>query len=773
MGEVKVTMPKVLKVRDWRGLVGCLGMLALVACNNEEGPARPAKKKRTKAKHPAAAAAVANYFSATGRFRSEKLVAVDDEWDPYCGDVSAKRAPLTFYIAPRGSDKAQGTREKPLATLDGAQQKLTDLANHDYVIIVRGGEYRGQTVTWTHTAPGAHVHIRAADGEIPIFDGMLTGTTKSRRATLFHLAPASSEEKTNLTLEGLTIRNYIQSGIDWRGECGRIFNNKLYNIGDAVGDCRAPAAAEGKPTDGKWIINQPSAKCEASDPACCSKADGDCYCLGIAAINLLGASHNLLEHNDVIDAVNQIKPKEIEGISLAEDANRLRSTFNLIEHNYVRNSTGPGSKAREGSGQNFFANNYWERVAYYCVLDIGHKKSFQNSLSGNVCNFWSGHRVDARSLTTPAGSTELSTSTRFFFAAPGGVSGDGAARGDTEQGSPDYFQPINNPADAENATVEEVVTATASADVDGDGKAEVFVALYYPKLHYSKVVYSDGKQRELRNVAFASAAWQVSALTAIREPGSPKAQIVSALYQAEKDQTRIQVGKVAGGQYRLNAGSLLHESTGPKGWKVTALTAGNFTGDEADELVVAAVVDGVNQIQRGDGRTAQSGDAMPGVSGTLLYSSTTQHVVALTHGVFAGAKESIVTVLRAPGPEAKVAPSGVYMGDGVSTAADKQVFDSKSGPVLGLTVAKVGGQVRLITIIDEGTTRVYAGSPSSVTAKRLYDAKDWRVTSLTAAAMDDDADDELVAGFDQPDKTQVRWGNGSKLDDGGILYSFP
>ena len=760
-----------LKVTDWRGLVGCVSVLLLVACNNEPTPARSSKKKHAKAKHPAAAAAVANYFPATGRFRSEKLVALDDEWDPYCGDVSAKRAPLTLYVAPRGSDKAAGTQEKPLATLDGAQQKLTDLANHDYIIIVRGGEYRGQTVTWSRTAPGAHVHIRAADGETPIFDGIVAGATKSRRAVLFRLAPASSEEKTNLTLEGLTIHNYIQSGIDWRGECGRVYNNKLKNIGDAVGDCRPPEAAD----EGKWIVNQPSAKCEASEPGCCTKPEGDCWCLGSAAISVQGGSHNLIFHNDIVDAVNQVKPKEIEGISLAEDANRLRSTFNLVENNYVRNCTGPGGKTREGSGQNLFANNYWERVAYFCVLDIGRKKSFQNSLSGNVCNFWAGHRLDARSLTNPAGSAELSTSTRFFFASPGGVIADGAARGDADQGSADYFQPINDPADADKATLEEVVTATASADVDGDGKAEVFVALYYPKLHYSKVVYSDGGQHELRNVAFASAAWQVSALAAIREPGGTKAQIVSALYRPEQDQTRIQVGKATGGQYRLNAGALLHESSGASGWKVSALCAGNFTGDEADELVVAAVVNGVQQIQRGDGRSPQSDTAMPGVGGTLLYSSPLLRVVALGHGVFANGKESLVTALHAPAPAADAPQNAIYVGDGVTTAADKLVFDAKANAVQGLTVAKLGAQTRLVTVIDEGgTTRVYVGTPSGVTAKRLYDTAAWRVTSLSAARIDADADDELVAGFDQPDKTQVRWGNGGKaLDDGGIIYSFP
>ncbi len=37
----------------------------------------------------------------------------------------------------------------------------------------------------------------------------------------------------------------------------------------------------------------------------------------------------------VIDSVNQIKPKEIHGIYLAEDGNRVRSNYNLVENNYV------------------------------------------------------------------------------------------------------------------------------------------------------------------------------------------------------------------------------------------------------------------------------------------------------------------------------------------------------------------------------------------------------------------------------------------------------
>lgn len=757
-----------MKVRDWRGLFGWFGVLLLVACNSAPSPARPAKKKHARPKRVAPVAALSNYTPATQRFRGDKLVTLDDEWDPYCGDVSAKRAPITLYVAPGGNDKAPGTREKPLATLEGAQQKVTDLANHDYLILVRGGEYRGQTVSWSRTASGGHVHVRAADGETPIFDGRAAGATKSRRAVFFHLLPTSSEDKTNVTLEGLTIRNYVQSGIRWRGECGRIFNNKLEHIGDAAGDCRATEAAEHD-----WIINQPSTTCAASDPGCCTKPEGDCECVGVASIDVQGGSHNLLEHNDVIDAVNLNKPKEMRGIQLAEDAKRLRSTYNLVENNYVRNSTGPANKVREGSGHNFFSNNYWERVAYFCLQDIGHKKAYQNAVSGNLCTFWANHSLDSASLTNPPASAEVAESTRFILAAPGGVSGDGKARGETDQSSPDYFQPRNDPADPDRAAVEEIVTATASADVDGDGKAEVFVALYYPKLHYTKVVYSDGGQHELRNVAFASASWQITALTALHEPGSAKAQLVSALYQPDQDQTRIFVGKAVAGQYRLLAGNLLHESSGAAGWKVNALTAGNFVGDEAEELLVAAVVNGVQQIQRGDGHTPQSGAAMPGVSGALLYSSPKLRVVALAHGIFANAKESVVTAFAASAADGQ---NAVYLGDGVTTAADQQIFDAKDKPILALTVAKLGGQAaRVVTVLDEaGTTRVYAGTTSNVTAKRLSDGAGWRVTSLTAARLDEDADDELVAAFDQPDKTQVRWGNGTKsLDDGGILYSFP
>ena len=241
-----------------------------------------------------------------------------------------------------------------------------------------------------------------------------------------------------------------------------------------------------------------------------------------------------------------------------------------------------------------------------------------------------------------------------------------------------------------------------------------------------------------------------------------------------QDQTEVHVGKAVAGQYRLTAGNLLHQSSGPKGWKVNALTAGNFAGDEADELVVAAVVDGVQQVTRGDGRTAQSGEAMPGVSGSQLYSSPKARVIALTHGIFANGHESLVTALHALAADAP--QNAVYVGDGVTTAAAQQIFDAKSSTVQALAVARLGTQgARLLTVLDEsGTTRVYAGALGNPAAKQLYDVATWRVTALSAAQLDSDADDELVTGFDQPDKTQVRWGNGTKgLDDGGVIYSFP
>lgn len=745
---------------------GCVGLMAVAACHDEPPPAPGAQRHQVRPKK--AKRARSNVRPVRNGADNQSLAPLDDVWDSYCGDVSAKRSPVTLHVAPNGNDSHSGSLEAPLATLQGAQEKVTDLAHHDYVIIVRGGEYRGQTVTWTRVSPDARIHIRAASGETPVFDGRRPGQAKTTLPVMFHLLPENLKDKTNLTVQGLTIRNYIQFGIHWRGDCGRIFGNKIEQIGDAFGDCRAPA-------DGGrvWIVNRPTPSCAPAQPDCCTEAKGDCWCMGFGPIDLQGGSHNLIKHNDIVDAVNHTKPKEIHGIYLAEAGGGPPSNDNLVEDNYVRNCTGTGGKVREGSNRNRFLNNYWERVNFFCLQDVGRRRSFQNALSGNVCNFWTGNPLGRASMTSPRGSTSLKKTTRFFFGML--PEGEGQAWADAEQDSPDYFQPRNDPGQPDAKHVEEVVSAMTSADVDGDGKAELFVALYYPKLGYSKVLYTDGGKDDLRTVAFSSASWRVTALTAIREPGERKAHVVSALHKADGEETRISVGRISDGQYRLLGGSLLHESSGPSSWHVSALTAAKVGHAEVEQLFVAAVVGGVQQIHRGDGRTAQSGGAMPGVTGAVLYTNAGARVTALSHGAVTGSSGSLLTALSSL--DGHTPNNAVYMGDGITTAADKLVFDAGKQQVRALTVGDFGNKgAGLVTVLEDADrSRVYLGDTSRVLGRKLHEDAKWRVTSLATLARDGGAH-ELVAAFDQPEKTEIRRGSGATSPwrtHATTVYSFP
>src|SRR5213075_483393 len=95
-----------------------------------------------------------------------------------------------------------------------------------------------------------------------------------------------------------------------------------------------------------------------------------------------------------------------------------------------------------------------------------------NTLSGNLVTFgYGGRHVD---LTV--------TPTSFVL--------------DATQATGRYYQG--------DLPAQEVPTASVSADVDGDGKQEVFVAFNYPDIGFTKVVYSVAGSTELSEVAYSS-----------------------------------------------------------------------------------------------------------------------------------------------------------------------------------------------------------------------------------------------------------------------------
>ncbi len=83
-----------------------------------------------------------------------------------------------LYVAPNGNDSAVGTIDAPLATLDGARQRVASLKAEGKTItevIFRGGEYRlTKGVTFTSEDSGTTenpIVYRAYEGEKPVFKG--------------------------------------------------------------------------------------------------------------------------------------------------------------------------------------------------------------------------------------------------------------------------------------------------------------------------------------------------------------------------------------------------------------------------------------------------------------------------------------------------------------------------------------------------------------------------------------------------------------------------
>ena len=72
-----------------------------------------------------------------------------------------------LYVAPNGNDAASGAQDAPLATLG----KAASLLPNGGTVIVRGGVYPAQPMFDAVGSKDVPLHIRAADGEKPIFDG--------------------------------------------------------------------------------------------------------------------------------------------------------------------------------------------------------------------------------------------------------------------------------------------------------------------------------------------------------------------------------------------------------------------------------------------------------------------------------------------------------------------------------------------------------------------------------------------------------------------------
>lgn len=109
---------------------------------------------------------------------------------------------IGLYVAPNGNDAAQGTADSPLATLGRAASLLPNGGT----VIVRGGVYPSQTGFVASGSVDVPLHIRAADGEKPIFDGSDLDVES--------VAVIYMESASHVVIEGLEIRNCLVFGCE-------------------------------------------------------------------------------------------------------------------------------------------------------------------------------------------------------------------------------------------------------------------------------------------------------------------------------------------------------------------------------------------------------------------------------------------------------------------------------------------------------------------------------------------------------------------------------
>ena len=657
-----------------------------------------------------------------------------------CLNAALQPGFVTYYLSPTGSDSNTGLSPgQALATLQGVHDKLPSTFTNDYRVVIAGGEYRAQSVNWTKVSTTRRLHIEAAAGEVPVFDGRAASATQTVLPWLFNLnIDQEVQVDTNLTIKGLTIRHYGEIGILIRGTCNRLFDNKLINIGNAFAQCKEVLQTEGGTSYG-LVFDR--AECQFWRPPHGPTNPLGCRCEGYAAIDVAASSKNIFKHNDIRGAVNTSITGSITGDTYHKQGLMhafyvaYSSQYNLLEDNFTHEVSGSVFKFRDGSSNNRAINNYIERsgsgVFFADSPSGGEPQSVNIVLSGNVATF-GGEGVTA-SLYNRAASFVLQAN----------------------QDSGKFVQGT--------ASADEKVAATAIADIDSDGKPEVFVALNYPTLGFSKIVYSDGggAQPYLRNAAYSNSGWQVKALAAGDFSGSGT-KVVAAWYHAGTNKTQIATGALVDGTYRFGAGTKLGETSGSGLWDVTAMTAGRFGSDSTDSLITAAVVGSIQKVFRGDGKTAMAGASMPGVdNGTPIYSSASWRIPAMTNGTISGSTNSLITAFRWVGSGSP--KNRIYLGDGTTGVATASIFDDATDKVItSLAFGRLNGTTQRLAIGFDvsgvGTIYTSDGTLTNLLQNKVYENQFWDITALSAGRIDTDTDHELLVAFDNSIKTEVHLG---------------
>lgn len=539
------------------------------------------------------------------------------------GDAMAARV---LYVATNGSDSNDGSSTStPLATLQKANDKV-DFAQGHHTIYVRGGTYYGQRVRWSKHSDQNNVTIAAYKNENPKFDGIKNGVIQQHFLALV----GGTNKRSNVTIRGLTIRNYRQWGIiiglsgDWLG--GNVIEDNVFqNIGDRF----------------------------LPPPLQCSSTTR-----GFAVIAIEQSGDNIVRNNIMVNAENcPANARFMHAVYLQHGGSN-----NQVYGNYVSITSGDPFKVRNGSSYNHFYDNYVTRSGDRAFLlscsEAGESSSWENVIENNVITF-PYPAVSSIVLTWNCNSiptTFIDRSQKFFYDRKSAerfgamVSGDFRGNGQnelvvalnyagfamvvrTDRGSkPRTNRYLSKVVHVANHSIH----AMTAGDYNGDGKDEMLTLRRANTRRGVRASVTQGNPLDgIGQTIYADTAWDILAMVSGDFDGMGPDEVITSFLERSTGQNYLRRGD---GLASLDNFGTIYSNTA---WRVTSMTSGDFNGDGRDQLVSALHTPSMShsRLSRGNGTTSATnfGD---------LYSSSTFTIKAVAGGYFAStASPTLITAL--------------------------------------------------------------------------------------------------------------------------------
>jgi hypothetical protein len=282
-----------------------------------------------------------------GDIAKTDLALVRDELDAPTGAELAAAAPvaasaptLSLWVAPDGADGADGSKERPLATLMGVHARLQALhpAGHpldrNVEVRIAPGTYAAQEVRWELPSSGHSITFMPSGFEVgmsfarvkefggrPVFDGRKACDRKSagQACKFFVVDQPKGSGPTRLRFYYLDVRNYATTGVG------------LHNDGDGLNlvfGCRF-ADIGTYPRSFRGLLH------------------------GMAALGLSDSDHNVVRNNHFVNIRNESgEERFLHAVYM-----NVGSDSNRIENNVTFRVSGDPIKVRQFSNHNVVTGN--------------------------------------------------------------------------------------------------------------------------------------------------------------------------------------------------------------------------------------------------------------------------------------------------------------------------------------------------------------------------------------------------------------------------------